>query len=981
MSIAFRHGSGRTLLACLACLFVAACSGSSGSGSSSGSGADNDDGNGTSAAGATDTGATGGGATAGGASGATTAGTGATTGASAGATTGTTDGATGGGDANLDGADLIRAGTRLPVNPVDTTTASLVSPVGRARAEAMAEPLAIVYEVTENHGEQSGENCASLNAEYNSCSVTNVHIKDANGQLNDGNWKIYFHSLRRILRIDSNEFSVSLVNGDLNFLEPSAGFTGFDGSVKSIKLFTEFSHLMQSDFLPRYWLVRDGEAPVTIANTDSISNELAYSVPISGDNRQAFNGEPITIASPGVRHARNASLAAAAASLDARTVQSRIIPSPRAVTTGAGSLDISGGFSFAGAALSSASIEALRSRQATLMSTSAGVPLSATVDASLAESTYTLDVTAAGITVVGADETALFQGAQSLLGLVQIGVDTIPLASISDSPRYPYRGMHVDIARNFQSAETLRRLLDQMAAYKLNRLHLHLADDEGWRLEIPSLPELTSIGARRAFAVDANGNISEADGLMPQLGSGPASNNSGSGFLSRAEFVDLLRYATARHIRIVPEFDMPGHSRAAVVAMRARAARLGTPTDPNVRIDDPDDTSRYVTIQHYDDGILNPCMPGTYNFIQTVVDETRAMYSDAGATLDVWHMGGDEANNVQLGNGYPTKDFDRWDYPWEGSPVCEAYIDATAGIDSRDDLEAHFVSRVSAIVANAGIQRMYAWHEIVADVQADSLSTTGAGVTYWRSITSGSNNEGIEAIDGGADYARRGFETVLSTPNFLYFDFPQEVDPAERGQYWATRYTDVAKLFTFAPDNLPQNAETSLNRSGRAWSATGTGSNPGYIGMQGHLWSELVRTPEQFDSQVYPRLLALAERAWHRASWERDYVAGTTYSGSTNLVDKAALASDYALFAAALGQKELAKLDAAGVAYRIPVPGATTTGGTFDMNSEIPGLPLEYSVDGSSFTRYQAGGGSASATTVRARSADGLRSGRVDTIE
>lgn len=981
------------MLVCLACLWVAACS-DSGNGSGAGSTDGNSGGSGASGGDAGNDSA--GAADAGGVDAGTAGGSGSTTGgatagtATGGSTDGSTDGAQGTGsgtsssgssDADLVSADLVRAGTRLPTNPVDTTTASLVSATGRAQVAAMAEPLAIVYEVTENHGEQSGENCASLNAEYNSCSVTNVHIKDANGELNDGNWKIYFHSLRRILRVDSDEFSVSLVNGDLNYLEPSDGFSGFDGSVKSIKLFTEFSHLMQSDFLPRYWLVRPGNAPAIIANTASVTQELAYSVPISGDNRQAFNGEPIPIATPAIRHERNASLTAAAGSLDARAVQSRIIPAPRSVSTGTGALDISGGFSFAGADLNADSIDALRARQATLMSTSAGVPLSATVDGSLAADTYTLDVTASGITLAGADQTALFHAAQSLLGLVQIGVSTLPEISISDSPRYSYRGMHVDIARNFQSVETLRRLLDQMAAYKLNRLHLHIADDEGWRLEIPSLPELTSVGARRAFAVDAAGNISEADGLMPQLGSGPADDNAGSGFLSRAEFVDLLEYATARHIRIVPEFDMPGHSRAAVVAMRARAARLGTPTDANVRIDDPDDTSRYVTIQHYDDGILNPCMPGTYNFIQNVVDDTSAMYAEAGATLDVWHMGGDEANNIQLGNGYPNKDFDRWDYPWEGSPACQAYIGATAGIDSREDLETHFVSRVSDIVANAGIPRMYAWHEIVRDVEADALSTQGAGVTYWRSITSGSNNDGIEAIDGGADFARRGFETVLSTPNFLYFDFPQEVHPAERGQYWATRYTDVAKLFSFAPDNLPQNAETSLNRSGRAWSATGNGSNPGYVGMQGHLWSELVRTPEQFDSQVYPRLLALAERAWHRADWERDYVAGTTYSGTTDLVDKAALASDYAAFAAALGQKELAKLDAAGVAYRIPVPGASTTGGALDMNSEIPGLPLEYSTDGSNFTRYQASGGPASTTTVRARSADGRRTGRADTLQ
>jgi len=183
---------------------------------------------------------------------------------------------------------------------------------------------------------------------------------------------------------------------------------------------------------------------------------------------------------------------------------------------------------------------------------------------------------------------------------------------------------------------------------------------------------------------------------MPQLGSGPQSNNQGTGFYTRADFVDLLRYAQARYIEVIPEFDMPAHARAAVVAMRARANNLGSPLSTDIRLDDPADTSRYLTVQHYDDGILNPCLPATYSFIETIVNDVQAMYSEAGQTLEVWHMGGDEAKNVFKGAGFANSSIDTsvYDFPWEKSPACASFIANTAGVNSRDDLTPYFIERL-----------------------------------------------------------------------------------------------------------------------------------------------------------------------------------------------------------------------------------------------------------------------------------------------
>ncbi|MFK7860164.1 MAG: family 20 glycosylhydrolase [Granulosicoccus sp.] len=869
---------------------------------------------------------------------------------------------------------------QLTVNPADT---ALFSVAGRDRAAALPGDIGVIYSVVENHGGDAfpgngGPTCSSLGAQYNSCSVTNLHIKNSSGSLDDGNWKLYFHSIRRILRVDSEEFSVSHVNGDLNYLEPSEQFTGFDHEVKTIGLVTEFNHLIESDFMPRYWLARDDGSVTLVINTDEETDESRYAAPIADENRRAFNGEPIPLASASTRFEKNQPIQAIAdnSPLSAEELQRRIIPKPQTVVPGIGSLDIAGGFSFAGTALSAGNINALQSRQSTFMSTANGTSLSATIDNSLATDSYRLVVDASGITLTGSDRQALFNAAQSLLGLVKVGNGSIPYVSIDDTPRFTFRGMHLDVARNFQSVDSVRKLLDQMAAYKLNKLHLHLSDDEGWRLEIPSLPELTRVGAVRSFQIDGAGRVTEAAGLMPQLGSGPQSDNQGTGFFTAAQFVDLLRYAADREISIIPELDMPAHARAAVVAMRARAVNLGDANDLNIRVDDPADTSRYLTIQHYDDGILNPCVAGTYNFITSVVTDVNAMYAQAGLSLDVWHMGGDEARNVFEGPGFNDADIDRneWDFPWEQSPACANFIQNTAEVSSRDDLQPYFVNRVAQIVADAGIPAMYAYQDIYNAMNASELSTQRAGVGFWEPISSGTGANNIN------DFSNRGFETVVAVPDFLYFDFPQEVDPEERGYYWATRSTDTRKVFGFAPENLPQNAETSVNREGREWSATGTGDSQGFIGMQGQLWGETVRTAEQMEYMIFPRLLALAERAWHRAPWELDYQAGRTFSGSSNLVSKDTLNTDYAGFAQALALKELAKLDAAGIRYRISVPGASDQGGMLEMNSDFPGLPLEYSTDGSSFTTFSAGTSAAGIVAIRARSADGARAGRTDTF-
>ena len=166
----------------------------------------------------------------------------------------------------------------------------------------------------------------------------------------------------------------------------------------------------------------------------------------------------------------------------------------------------------------------------------------------------------------------IFYGIQSLRQLLPLtakGTASIPAITVKDEPRFAFRSFSLDVARNFHSKAQVLRMLDVMAVYKVNTLHLHMSDDEGWRVEIAGLPELTAVGGRRAHGVN------ELEALQPAYGSGPdVVNTSGSGFYTRADYIEILRFARQRHIKVIPEIEMPGHARAAIKSMDARYDRL-----------------------------------------------------------------------------------------------------------------------------------------------------------------------------------------------------------------------------------------------------------------------------------------------------------------------------------------------------------------------------------------------------------------------
>lgn len=550
--------------------------------------------------------------------------------------------------------------------------------------------------------------------------------------------------------------------------------------------------------------------------------------------------------------------------------------------------------------------------------------------------TYLLQVAPGEGATIAGDGAGVFYGTQSLRALIaadRLGREgaevRIPVVELEDVPAFGYRGMHLDVARNFHSVASVKRLLDVMAFYKLNRLHLHLTEDEGWRLAIEELPELTEVGGFRGHTLD------DADYLHPSYGSGPfpdTATGSGSGFYSRAQFVDVLRYASARHIEVIPEINMPGHARAAIKAMEHRYRRLmaeGRQDDAErYRLVDPADTSKYRSAQWYSDNVINVCRESALTFETTVIDDVIEMYAEAGAPLSTIHTGGDEV---------PTG-------VWAGSPMCQDYLARHPEVDNPRDLQREFFRRVQAYINSKGL-RTAGWEEIAMRFRADGSWTpndefAGGGVVpyVWNNLW---GNE-----DLGNRLANAGYPVVWCNVTNFYFDLAYTKDPREPGQYWGG-FVNTRDAFAFVPYHIFRSIAVRPNgvpytdRDFVGKERLTAAGRENIQGMQGHLWSETIHTPEMLEHYYLPKMLGLAERAWRgQASW------GDIANREAR---NAAVDEAWNVFANALGRREFPRLDRlfGGYDYRLAPPGAKVVDGQLVVNTAYPGMTVRYTTDGS----------------------------------
>ncbi|RYY33028.1 MAG: beta-N-acetylhexosaminidase, partial [Sphingomonadales bacterium] len=227
------------------------------------------------------------------------------------------------------------------------------------------------------------------------------------------------------------------------------------------------------------------------------------------------------------------------------------------------------------------------------------------------------------------------------------------------------------------------------------------------------------------------------------------------------------------------------------------------------------------------------------------------------------------------------------------------------------------------------------------------------------------------------DQANRGWDVVLSIPDIGYLDMPYVQHPQEGGYDWASRSVDTLQVFGFMTDNLPANAALITDTYARPQTIEDKTPRKigGVAGLQAQLWSETTRTDAGVDYQFFPRLIAFAERAWHRPAWEPAYVPGRSYAPADPAVDRAAILADWRRFAGRM-PAQFAALDRLGVAYRITPPGARIAGGKLEANAEYPDMRIEYRAPGGAWQAYSAPVAVSGPVELRTRSADGKRASR-----
>ena len=296
---------------------------------------------------------------------------------------------------------------------------------------------------------------------------------------------------------------------------------------------------------------------------------------------------------------------------------------------------------------------------------------------------YALDVTPTGATLQAGDDAGLLYGGVSLWQLLDASGDadakvTVPVLRIVDQPRFQWRGLMLDVVRHFAPMDEVKALVDQMALHKLNVLHLHLSDDQGWRLEIKRYPDLTRIGAWRR-----------------PPGGEPARYG---GFYTQAQMRELVAYAAERQITVVPELDMPGHAQAVVAAYPRVGVDIGNGPGRNLR--------PAVSVDYGVNPYLYNADESTLRFVEQVMDEVMAVFPSP-----FIHVGGDEAVKDQ----------------WKASPTVQARIRAL-GLANEEALQSWFIGRIGRYLESHG-RRLIGWDEIL-----EGGLPAGASVMSWRGV-------------------------------------------------------------------------------------------------------------------------------------------------------------------------------------------------------------------------------------------------------
>lgn len=407
---------------------------------------------------------------------------------------------------------------------------------------------------------------------------------------------------------------------------------------------------------------------------------------------------------------------------------------------------------------------------------------------------YQLKSAQDAITIRGKDSAGVFHGTRTLLQLLppagaEVWATTkgvaVPAVTISDHPRFAWRGMMLDVGRHYQKPDDIKRFIDWLAFHKFNVFHWHLTEDQGWRIEIKKHPKLTEIGAWRPSS-PPYGNRDSDDGIRH------------GGFYTQEEIRDIVAYATARHITVVPEIEMPGHAAAAIAAY----PELGNSDIPGYA---PKVVTRWG-VQPYTFAPKDE----TFRFLEDVLAEVCGLFPSK-----YIHIGGDEAPKTQ----------------WQQSKFAQEVI-RREGLKNEDELQSWFIRRIERFLASKG-RRLVGWDEI----QEGGLPKT-ATMMVWRDA-----NWAKHALALGND-------VVMATTSHTYLDYyqnPPAMELAKGAEYEAIGgHLPIEKVYSYDPAFVAENEAQKKQ----------------ILGTQGQVWAEYCKDMRKVEYMTFPRIAAIAEVAW-----------------------------------------------------------------------------------------------------------------------
>ena len=428
---------------------------------------------------------------------------------------------------------------------------------------------------------------------------------------------------------------------------------------------------------------------------------------------------------------------------------------------------------------------------------------------------YFLRIHSKSIFISAGSAAGIFYGIQSLRQLMpakteSIAVEklTFPNGEIMDAPRYSYRGMHLDVCRHFFPVEFIKKYIDLIAMHKMNTFHWHLTEDQGWRIEIKKYPKLIGIASKRAETiVEKNFDPYKGDGTPY------------GGYYTQKQIREIVAYAAKRHVNVIPEIEMPGHSLAALAAYPEFG---NTDIKPNIPLsksekkkqrklykDNKNNKRTYKVGTKW--GVYNEIYAPkeeTFKFLENVLTEVIALFPSS-----LIHIGGDEA---------PKKE-------WKASKLAQKVIKREK-LKDEHELQSYFITRIEKFLNSKG-RNIIGWDEILEGGLAPN-----AAVMSWR------------GIKGGIEAAKQHHNVVMTPGTHCYFDHYQVggKEAQSREPLAIGGNTSVEKVYSYEPTPKELSKEEQK-----------------YIqGAQGNVWTEYIKTPEHVEYMILPRMTALSEVVW-----------------------------------------------------------------------------------------------------------------------